>query len=64
MEDDVPKAKMMPVRLPVDFVEWFKAAAQHEGLTTQDAMREALLAWGKAHSAKPAETPAQKAPKR
>ena len=68
MEDDTPKAKMLPVRLPVDFIEWFKGIAKRDGLTTQDAMREALLAWGKNHdqpkSTPPAENKKAKGPKR
>ena len=43
------KAKMLPVRLPVDFLTWFREAAKKEGMTVQDAAREALAAWAKKH---------------
>ena len=31
----------------MEFIVWFKEAAEEAGLTTQDAMREALAEWAK-----------------
>lgn len=47
MEDEAQPAKNLAVRLPVDFIKWFQEIAKEQGLTAQDAAREALLEWGR-----------------
>lgn len=65
IEDDPEETVPVSTLLPVPFKVWFEEAARAEGISAENARREALLEWGKKHhpkSAKPADPDTEKPP--
>ena len=64
IEDEPDLSRNRSVRLTDSFYKYFCEAAEGEGLGFHVAARQALEAWAKAHSTKPADFEAPKGPRR